>query len=162
MARMLKDGDRDFKILVAGEGPLEKPLRQMAAGLKVEDKIVFLGFIDNVKAFMDNIDVFVLPSIWEGFGYVLVEAMACGKPVIAFNISSNPEIVVHDLTGYLVNPMDIPAFTHEVEQLIQDPGRCKSFGMAGRKRVEELFDLRITQKKIEGLLEGMVKTESSV
>lgn len=162
MARLLKQKGIDFKILIAGEGPLEKSLRQMAINFKVEDHIVFLGFVDNVKAFMDNIDIFVLPSIWEGFGYVLVEAMACRKPVVAFKISSNPEIVVHNQTGYLIDPMDISAFTQKVEYLSKDLACCKSFGLAGRKRVEDLFDLEKTQKKVEVLLESLIKKESLV
>ena len=160
MAQLLKQKGIDFKILVAGEGPLEKSLRQMAADSKVADEIVFLGFVDNVKAFMDNIDIFVLPSIWEGFGYVLVEAMACRKPVVAFNISSNPEIVVHNHTGYLIDPMDMSAFTQQVEYLSKDLSCRESFGLAGRKRVEDFFDLEKTQKKVEILLENLVKSES--
>jgi glycosyltransferase involved in cell wall biosynthesis len=159
MAKLLRQKGIDFKILIAGEGPLEKSLRQLAAEYGVENHVIFPGFIHDVKVFMDNIDIFVLPSNWEGFGYVLVEAMACRKPVVAFNISSNPEIVVNHETGFLVNPMDINAFTEKVEFLGRDPELCKSFGLAGRKRVEDLFDLENNQSKVESLLEYLVNAE---
>jgi glycosyltransferase involved in cell wall biosynthesis len=159
MAKLLKKKGIDFKILIAGEGPLEKSLRQLAIEHGVENQVIFLGFVNNTKAFMDNIDIFVLPSNWEGFGYVLVEAMACRKPVVAFNISSNPEIMVNHETGFLVNPMDINAFTEKVEFLGRDPELCKAFGQAGRKRVEDLFELENNQRKVESLLECLVNAE---
>jgi glycosyltransferase involved in cell wall biosynthesis len=73
MAKGLIDSGISFKVLIAGDGPLEAPLKQMAVKAGVDDRIIFLGFVNNVKAFMETIDIFVLPSIWEGFGYVLVE-----------------------------------------------------------------------------------------
>ncbi len=160
MAKSLKNQGIDFKILIAGEGPLEKSLRQMATEYGVADQVIFLGFVNNVKDFMDNIDIFVLPSNWEGFGYVLVEAMACRKPVVAFNVSSNPEIVVNNETGFLINQPDTDAFTEKVQLLGDDPDLCRSFGQAGRKRVEELFELENNLRKVESLLENLVYNES--
>jgi glycosyltransferase involved in cell wall biosynthesis len=131
---------------------LEKSLKHIAGKAGVEKHIIFLGFVDNIKAFMENIDIFVLPSLWEGFGYVLVEAMACSKPIVAFNISSNPEIVAHHETGFLVDNQHIEVFTQHVELLISDRGLRESMGKAGRKRAEEVFDMDVTEKKIEQLL----------
>jgi glycosyltransferase involved in cell wall biosynthesis len=159
LALMLRQKDMDFKIIIAGQGPLEKELKQMALACGVEDQIVFLGFVDNVKAFMGNIDIFVLPSVWEGFGYVLVEAMACRKPVVAFNMSSNPEIILNNETGYLVDPMDMPAFAQKVEFLSHDPDLRRSLGQAGRKRVETLFELEHNQEKLESLLLRLVNAK---
>lgn len=162
MARLLKNRNIRFKILIGGEGPLEASLKQKAAEAGVDDRIVFMGFIKNIKAFMTTIDIFVLPSIWEGFGYVLVEAMACRKPVVAFNISSNPEIIDDNITGYLVDPMDIAAFTEKVEYLSRYPDRRHSLGSAGRKRVEEWFEIGRNQKKVEVLLSGLTNLEKNI
>jgi glycosyltransferase involved in cell wall biosynthesis len=159
MAKGLIDSGISFKVLIAGDGPLEAPLKQMAVKAGVDDRIIFLGFVNNVKAFMETIDIFVLPSIWEGFGYVLVEAMACKKPVVAFDISSNPEIVAHNETGFLVSPMDIPAFTSAVTRLASDPVLCEKLGNAGRKRVEELFEMGRTRMNLEMLLRDLTGSE---
>jgi glycosyltransferase involved in cell wall biosynthesis len=159
MAVLLKRKGINYKILIAGEGPLEKSLKQMAVRAGVETRMAFLGFVSNVKAFMDNIDIFVLPSVWEGFGYVLTEAMACRKPVVAFNNSSNPEIVADGKTGFLVEPLDIPAFAQKVECLISDPHLRETFGHAGRKRVEDFFEIGRNQRHIENLLESLVNGE---
>lgn len=155
MASILKKKNLNFKILIAGEGRLEQQLKQMAIEAGVENEIVFLGFVDNVKAFMETIDIFVLPSLWEGFGYVLIEAMACMKPVVAFDISSNPEIIVDNETGFLVKNMDILAFSSKVELLISNASLRERFGKEGRKRVEEIFEINQTQKRVEQLLATM-------
>jgi glycosyltransferase involved in cell wall biosynthesis len=152
MAEILKKKNLDFKILIAGDGPLESSLKLMARQAGIENQIVFLGFIDNIKAFMENIDVFVLTSLGEGFGYVLIEAMACKKPVVAFNNSSIPEIVIPDETGFLINNQDMATFTQKVESLINDPTIRESFGIAGRRRVEEVFDVAKTEKELEHFL----------
>jgi glycosyltransferase involved in cell wall biosynthesis len=155
IAAELKQQGKAFKVLVAGDGPLEASLKSMAAKAGVEDHIVFLGFVNNVKAFMETIDVFILTSIWEGFGYVLVEAMACKKPVVAFHISSNPEIIVDSETGYLVDALDIAAFTRKVADLIQDPVLREKQGKAGRKRVEDYFEIGKNQQQVEVLLRAL-------
>jgi len=101
---------------------------------------------------MKSIDIFVLTSIWEGFGYVLVEAMASKVPIVAFEISSNPEIVEHNLTGYLVPSFDMKAMTEKVAQLMDDEQLRLTIGREGRKRVENHFSFESTQQKFEKLL----------
>jgi glycosyltransferase involved in cell wall biosynthesis len=155
IASFLHKKNINFKMLIAGEGPLEISLKQMAATAGIENRMIFLGFINNIKAFMENIDIFVLPSLWEGFGYVLLEAMACNKPVVAFNISSNPEIIIHNETGYLIDNLDIAAFTGKIELLINNPAIRESFGKAGRKRVKETFDIAKTEENLEKFLAGL-------
>jgi glycosyltransferase involved in cell wall biosynthesis len=155
MALILKKKGINFKVLIAGEGPLEASLKQMAVEAGVEGQCVFLGFVNNIKAFMNTIDIFVLPSLSEGFGYVLVEAMACRKPVVAFNTSSIPEVIANNKTGFLVDNMDINAFTQKVESLIADPGLRESIGQTGRKRVEDTFDIIKTKDNVEKLLTSL-------
>ena len=70
---------------------------------------------------MDSIDIFLLTSRWEGFGFVLAEAMAAAKPIVAFDISSNPELVSHGVNGYLAEPFDTGKFTYYLTELINNP-----------------------------------------
>jgi glycosyltransferase involved in cell wall biosynthesis len=141
-------------MLIAGEGKMEDELKALVEKLDLKDYIYFIGFVDDMKSFMNSLDIFALTSIWEGFGYVLVEAMACSKPVVAFDISSNPELVLHDKTGYLVKPFDLEAFANYILKLINDPELRIKFGLNGRTRVEEGFTIDRTLEK----LEGMIKT----
>ncbi|MBN1143253.1 MAG: glycosyltransferase, partial [Bacteroidales bacterium] len=152
IARIFSKKGIRFRILIAGTGQLENSLKQMAIESGVEDKIVFLGFVDNTKAFMESIDIFALPSVWEGFGYVLVEAMACRKPVVAFQVSSNPEIIADSATGFLAAPMNVHEFSNKLEELGRNPELRKQFGTAGRKRAEALFDHEKSQQLVESLL----------
>jgi glycosyltransferase involved in cell wall biosynthesis len=155
LAVVLAQKDISYRILIAGEGSLESSLKQSARDAGVSERIIFMGFIANTKAFMDNIDIFVLPSLWEGFGYVLAEAMACKKPVVAFNISSNPEIIDRDVTGFLVSHTNIDELAEKVEMLIRNPNLRASFGLAGRRRVETVFNIARTELNIEELLKDL-------
>ena len=148
----LKKKTSNFKILIAGKGKLETELANLVTKNNLEKHFQFVGFIDDMKGFMHSIDIFVLTSIWEGFGYVLVEAMASYIPVVAFEISSNPEIVEHNKTGYLVPLFDMEAMTEKVAQLIDDEQLRKAIGQEGRKRVEKHFSIESTQENLEKLL----------
>ncbi|MCK4923068.1 MAG: glycosyltransferase family 4 protein, partial [Bacteroidales bacterium] len=153
LASKLKRKKIDFKILIAGEGRMENELKALISKNKLKKYFEFCGFVEDMKGFMQSIDIFVLTSIWEGFGYVLVEAMACNKPVVAFEISSNPEIVEDQKTGYLVPPFDMEALTEKVIQLINDKADRIKLGNMGRERVEKMFSIGKTQENLENLLE---------
>jgi glycosyltransferase involved in cell wall biosynthesis len=152
MAAMLKSYSVVFKILLAGEGPLEQELKQAIFQKGVEDRFVFLGFVDNMKSFMENVDIFVLPSLWEGFGYVSIEAMACRKPVVCFATGSNPEIVKDNETGILVKPFDVSGLAAKVKMLSENRMLGETLGKAGRKRVEQYFELRSVEDELEQFL----------
>jgi glycosyltransferase involved in cell wall biosynthesis len=107
LARILKDKGYKFKILIAGTGKLKSKLLKLARYLQVEDEVNFLGFVENIRMFNQTIDIFVLSSLYEGFGYVLVEAMAERKPIVAFDIGSSAEIVINNKSGFLVESLNI-------------------------------------------------------
>ncbi|MBN2480507.1 MAG: glycosyltransferase family 4 protein [Bacteroidales bacterium] len=155
LASILNREGIDFRIVVAGNGPLEPQLKQMALQAGVQNRITFLGFVVNIKAFMEYVDIFVLTSLWEGFGYVLIEAMACRKPVVAFNTSSNPEIIVQNETGYLVGLKNMEEMAAMVDKLIKDRPLREAMGQKGRKRVEEAFDIKVSQSRFESFLRNL-------
>ena len=102
---------------------------------------------------MNVLDVFLLSSEWEGFGYVLAEAMVLAKPVVAYKITSNPEIVSDNETGYLVEYNDIDAFTDKVELLMKDKELRMRLGEAGRKRVLDKFQFKNQLKEFQKFLD---------
>jgi glycosyltransferase involved in cell wall biosynthesis len=140
LAVMLKKEGIPFKMLIVGEGKLKYKLMNKSIQMGLKDCVQFPGFITNIKAFMKSIDVFVLTSRWEGFGYVLAEAMASSKPIVAYNVSSNPELVVHGKTGYLVETGKVDQLYAKTLELMSKPSLQKQFGANGRNRVEEKFD----------------------
>lgn len=141
-----------FKIIIGGEGRLLDALQNAAASLKVEQHLLFAGFIENPKDLICNGDVFVLSSLWEGFGYVLAEASLCKKPIIAFDCSSNPEIVRDGHTGYLVPVNDIDAFADKIQFLAEHPETRKEMGAAGCEYVRDNFNSEQIQEKILNFL----------
>ncbi len=149
LAKVLQDRAIPCKIIIGGSGRLQGELEAMIQKLGVADRVVLAGFVKQPIAFISQADVFVLPSLWEGFGYVLAEAALCEKPIIAFDISSNPEVVVGGKTGYLVPINDIEAFADKVVQLYRYPKLRKTMGEAGAAHVKQHFDQRQQLQKIE-------------
>ncbi len=152
IANKLKLKKINFKLLIAGDGELNNELHSYAKKMNVEDVVVFLGFVENIKSFMNSIDVFLLTSLWEGFGYVIVEAMACNKPTVAFNVSSNPEIITDNETGFLISDFDIDKFTDKIELLINHKELREKFGNKAREIVEKRFVTENTVEQIEQIL----------
>ena len=154
IAEILKKRNLKFKLLIAGEGKLLDSLKRKAVEAGVQNNIVFLGFIKDIGAFMKSIDIFILTSLWEGFGYVLVEAMAAAKPVIAFDISSNPEIIKNNETGFLIKDQEIAAFADKVEILMENDSLRENMGIAGRRRAENLFDIEKSYRRFIEFIEN--------
>lgn len=152
LARMLKGKGKRFKILIAGDGKLKEELRQSAIDKGVEDHIVFLGFINNLESFYKSIDLFILTSKWEGFGFVLVEAMSYQKPVIAFDIKSTAEIIVNNDTGYLVENENVQELCDKTLKLMLDQELRIRMGERGKQRVEEMFTMKKALEKVEELI----------
>jgi glycosyltransferase involved in cell wall biosynthesis len=151
-AHRLKSNHLNFKLLIAGEGSQRPYLQKQIQSLGLTDTIQLLGFIANIEDFMRRLDIFVLPSKWEGFGYASAEAMATGLPVVAFNVSSNREVIAHDITGFLVPPENIENFAEKIMQLAKDTELRAHMGMAGQLRVRELFDHTKQLRKLEAFL----------
>lgn len=140
MARLLKKQGLSFRLLIAGTGETENELKNLARRLDVEDVVEFLGFVEDMKSFHASLDIFVLSSLWEGFCYALAETMTLKNPVVAFDISSNPEVVENRVTGLLTTPDNAQGLAQAVLELANDSGKRTAMGQAGRMRVLERFD----------------------
>jgi glycosyltransferase involved in cell wall biosynthesis len=152
LARILKDNGHKFKILIGGDGPLRQELMNHALALNVHQEIIFLGFVKDVKAFMEQIDIFALTSLWEGFGYVIAEAMFCEKPVVAFNNSSNPELVKHGENGFLVPFPNIESFAKQVELLMNNKDMRNTMGKNAVNFINNSFTIDKTVERVESLI----------
>ena len=146
IAKKLKDQKVDFTLFIAGKGDLQNELESSIEEYGLQQEVILLGFVEDMEGFMNSIDIFLLTSIWEGFGFVLVEAMLKSKPVVAFKITSNPEIIQNNVTGFLVNHPDLEAFTKQTKLLIESKNLRKKMGEAGKVSVFDRFQLtdRIT------------------
>jgi glycosyltransferase involved in cell wall biosynthesis len=118
----LVDRHQELHCVVVGDGPDETRLREVAASLRIEDRVVFAGFVDDVGPWLAAMDVFALPTLVEAFGMSALEAMAAGVPIVASSVGGVPEVVADDTTGMLVDPGDANALADTLSWLITDPG----------------------------------------
>lgn len=152
LAVRLRKENVPFQIRIGGDGSLHDELSRLIRKHRLEDQFRLTGYVHDVGAFMQEIDLFVLTSVWEGFGYVLAEAMACEKPIVAFDISSNPELVEHEKTGLLAKAGDVDDLAEKVKQLLSNPERCRKYGKRGREKVLRDFDFDKNYQKIRAFL----------
>jgi glycosyltransferase involved in cell wall biosynthesis len=129
------------RLVIAGGGDLEEYLRDLASEAGVADRVHVLGPRKDVSALMHAIDVFAMPSIWEGFGLVLLEAMAAGRPIVASRVATIPEVVVDGETGLLVPAGDSVALADALARLAHDPALARRLGEAGRERLRQHFSI---------------------
>lgn len=141
----------EARLVLAGEGPLREMIASEAREKGWEENLILAGFVKDVAAVMQTIDVLLLPSYWEGFGIVIIEAMACGKPVITTNISSMPEIVEHERTGYLIAPGEVEILASRALELLQDRALRERMGQAGRERAALHFSHDTMIARLEAL-----------
>jgi colanic acid/amylovoran biosynthesis glycosyltransferase len=154
--KILKDEGVDFECTIAGGGKLEESLRLRVARCELKEKVKFTGFItqDQLIPLYKQTDVFVLamvPEIHWGIPNVLLEAMACGKPVVCTMLPSIPELVKDGETGYIIPAKDPVAIALATKKLIQDEASRKRIGEAGRRAVEEKFDVVRNALKLKEL-----------
>jgi len=130
---------RRIRLLIVGDGPLRAVLEARVAWLELDHHVKFLGYREPVWPILYASDIFVFASLGEGFGLAVLEAMAAGKPVVAFSVTSIPEIVLDDITGILVPPRDDQALAHALGYLIDRPEERERMGKAGRMRAIQEF-----------------------
>jgi colanic acid/amylovoran biosynthesis glycosyltransferase len=140
----LKSSYPDLKLTVVGDGADRSQLEQMAQQLGLTDLVDFVGYQSqaNVRKYMQETDVFVLPSFAEGVPVSLMEAMAAGVPVVTTQIAGVGELVENGVSGYLVPPGNADLLAERIDQLLADPDRRNQFGAAGRAKVAAEFDIQ--------------------
>ncbi|MDX2137130.1 MAG: glycosyltransferase family 4 protein [Chloroflexota bacterium] len=131
----------DAHLIIVGDGDLRAALEAEARALRLSPWTHFLGWRADAAALMRGLDVLLMPSLWEGFGLVLLEAMAASLPVVASDISAIPEIVVHGETGLLVAPADIDGLAAALDRLLRDTPLRQHMGLLGLDRLEAHFSV---------------------
>ncbi len=142
MARVPGDA---VAVLLGDDPSYQAQLQRQAARLGIAERVRFLGWLapPAVKLAYHASYLVVAPSTYpDPFNLTLIEAMACGKPVIGSAFGAAAEIIADGETGYVVNPLDTPALARAIRSLLQDPARQHSFGAAGQARVRAHFTLQ--------------------
>jgi glycosyltransferase involved in cell wall biosynthesis len=142
-------------VLVAGDGPHRGVLEEDIRARGLAGVVRLLGWRNDVAALIGLSSLVVLPSLAESFGFVLVEAMGLGKPVVATTTGGIPEVVTDGETGLLVPPGDAPALSEAISRLLLDPRAAASLGEAGRSR-PALFTFERMMRGYEAVYESIL------
>ncbi|HQY89676.1 MAG TPA: glycosyltransferase, partial [Tepidisphaeraceae bacterium] len=124
--------------------------------LKLTNHVEFLGEVRDVPALLHRASLFVLPSLTEGVPLTVLEAMACGLPVVATRVGGTPEALADGITGLLVPPGDPRQLADALLRIHNDASMAQRMGLAGRARVETLFDVRTMVASYESLYEEVL------
>jgi len=147
----------DTYLVFAGDGPLRKNLAKDAVDRGLAKKIIFTGWRDDMARVLSVFDVFCLPSLNEGMGRVLVEAMALGKPVVASDAGGIPDLIIPGKNGILVPPQDPEELARQIRFLIENREEREKLGRAGKEMASAYSD-EVMVKKIAELYEKALKT----
>ncbi len=137
------------RFALVGDGPARADLERRARSLGLAERIVFTGERRDVQAVLCGVDIFVQPSLWEGFGLTVIEAMAAARPVVASRVGGIPEVLRDGVDGILVPPADPAALAQAILRLARDADLGARLGAAGRDRAVAEFGL-------DGLVEATV------
>jgi sugar transferase (PEP-CTERM/EpsH1 system associated) len=145
-----------LRLVLVGDGPLRAQALALLEAARLSDLAWLPGERGDVAEILRGLDCFVLPSLAEGISNTILEAMACGLPVIATNVGGNPELVVAGETGRLVPAADPVSLARALLDLAADPGSARAMGRAGRSRAAAQFGLDVMVRRYRRLYEQML------
>lgn len=143
----------DARALIVGDGELRADLEAQASALGIADRFRFVGHQTDVVAHLAAMDLFVLPSLYEGMPLAVLEAMAAGLPVVATAVDGTPEAVIDGETGYLVPAGDTPALAAAIVRVLDDRSAAARMGERGGQRSTS-FGVDVFVERVEALYRG--------
>ena len=149
-----------LRLAIVGDGSARIECERLLKDLKLEDQVWLAGDRDDVAELMQAMDVFVLPSLGEGISNTILEAMACGLPVIATSVGGNPELVTPGKTGFLVAPGEPEKMAQVLLAYVSDPARMKLEGQVARAEIEARFSMDAMVNAYLAVYDQVLKTNT--
>jgi len=146
-AQMILGERKNIAFHIIGAGPLEKSLKETVENLGLAGKVHFHGFRPDARSLMNGLDIFVMSSLHEGIPYVLLEAMAAGKPVVCTAVGGVPEVVTHNVDGILVPPKDPIGLCNAVRELLAKRELMEMLGKNARDTIEKRFSSTLMSER---------------
>lgn len=153
LTKILLDEGFKIKTVIVGDGEYRNHYETLARPIK---NIIFTGSVPEICKYFAVADIFVLTSRSEGLPTVLLEASACGKPIVATDIGGISDIVIHGKTGFLAKPNDISSFVYYCKLLLNDEILSRKLGQHGYEHVRKQFNWNIITKKYESIYEKVM------
>lgn len=150
--------NRSFCLWIVGDGPAKSALQQLCGRLGLNHDVVFMGERHDVMQILHRFNLYVQPSLSEGFGIAIAEAMAAGLPVVASAVGGIPEVVLHGQTGWLVPPGNPAALADSIAQCTAHPHQSHELGRRGWERVKQCFTIQSAVRRHEELYERLMSS----
>jgi sugar transferase (PEP-CTERM/EpsH1 system associated) len=147
-----------LRLVLVGDGKLKSEIGAILESAGMRELAWFAGERTDVVPMLQGLDCFVLPSMAEGVSNTILEAMACGLPVVATRVGANAELVEHNLTGRMVPAGDSAALAREIGAYFATPGLARQHGQAARRRVERRFSLERMVENYDRVYAGLLRT----
>lgn len=144
----------EFKLTIVGEGSLRKQLEELSRKLKTQHIVEFVGSQKDPAPYFSSSDIFVLPSIWEGFGIVILEAFRAKLPVVASNIEGPSELIQDNVNGLLFEKGNAVELSKKIGSLIVDNNKRHLLGENGYKSFTEKYHIKNYVEKLDRLYEN--------
>ncbi len=153
-----KLNDPRIKYIICGQGVLEKQLTDLAASLKLDKQVFFLGYRADIPEIMSACDIYAHPSIREGLGLASLEAMASGLPLITSNVQGVPDYVENGITGYMCDPMDVNGYAENLRKLTSNRALRKNIGKTNVTYVQK-YRVEVIEPVIKEILNESLTSE---
>lgn len=159
---MVLEETKNVKLSIAGDAPegnkkYEQSLKERIQMHNIDDHVEFLGWVEDMPAYLSRLDVLVHPSLNEGIPGVVREALAMETPVVATDVGGTSDVVINGKTGLLVNPEDSTAIKNAINYLLEHPEVARQMGANGRIHIADSFSLNSYVDKYERFLKNGVK-----
>lgn len=155
----LRENFPQIVLLIVGDGLLRGEIEKYIRTLGLEGNVILLGTRRDIPQLLSAMDIFVLPSLWEGLGTAVIEAMAAGKPIIATDIPPLREIINSEKVGILVPVKDSNAFASSIELLLHNRTLAENLGKSAKERALSHFTIDITVHKYTNLFKDILKSK---
>ena len=147
-------GTPGCQLLIVGDGPARATLQRLTERLEIAPWVVFAGVRRDIPRVLSAMQAFVLPSLYEGFGISILEAMAVGRPVIATSVGGIPEFVTHDVTGLLVDPGNVSALAGAIRRVLENSKQARQMGLEGQEHVRAKYEIASVVRQHEQVYEA--------
>jgi len=147
----------NVRFMFVGEGYLYRSLKELRDKLGLTDYVIFTGFRKDIPQITSIFDVAVLASYFEGLGRVILEAMACGVPVVATKVGGIVDVVEDGITGFLIPPRNVDALSESLIKLLTNENLRKELGNNAKKRIDERFSSQTMIDEIDSLYRSLTQ-----
>lgn len=156
----IKNNFPEIAFLLIGDGPLKNDLEVYAETLGMKNNIIFAGTRRNIPEVLAAMDIFVFPSLWEGLGTAVIEAMAAGKPIIASDLPPVREMIEHERNGMLALVKNSTALAQSIKLLLDKKTFAESLGRSAQEKASSCFSIETTVNKYSTLFEEVLRNKS--